>query len=437
MKQYLKGCICLLAIILPSVLCAQHFVYLQTEARQPFYVKMDTKIYNSTVSGYLIMPKMKDGDYQCIIGFIGADKGEHPFNFAVAGDAGYLIKNFGDKGWGLFNLQSLQVNMSGSGAKSAIAAKTDTNTDAFSDMLSTVVDDPAIKEKEKNSQQAASKTYQPVVSIDTAQSDPVKQVQSEKTVAETSKPIITPEIEKPVVIVSAAKPQPAIIKISTITNVDGIAMRYIDTSTIGADTVEVFIPYVNDSTLVTQKDQTIAADSIKTKPATLPDSMASNTIPPETVKPIYNSTIENKETAIATSSLANTIADSTLKPNTTSDLLPQANAAINVAPKNKLLINSNCTQQASDEDFLKLRKKMAGAKDEDEMLLLAKKVLKTRCFTTEQVKNLAVLFLTDAGRYNFFDLAYPYTSDTVNFSLLAGLLTEEYYINRFNVMLRH
>ena len=68
-----------------------------------------------------------------------------------------------------------------------------------------------------------------------------------------------------------------------------------------------------------------------------------------------------------------------------------------------VVINSDCKNFATEEDFLKLRKKMAAAENADDMISIAKKVFKTKCFTTEQVKNLSVLFLSDNGKYDFFD----------------------------------
>ena len=34
-----------------------YFVYLQTEPEQPFFVKMNDKVFSSTASGYLILSK--------------------------------------------------------------------------------------------------------------------------------------------------------------------------------------------------------------------------------------------------------------------------------------------------------------------------------------------------------------------------------------------
>jgi hypothetical protein len=80
---------------------------------------------------------------------------------------------------------------------------------------------------------------------------------------------------------------------------------------------------------------------------------------------------------------------------------------------------------------------MAAGDNDDDMVNAAKKVFKSRCFTTEQVKNLSFLFLKDAGKYKFFDLAYAFVSDSYNFSSLETQLTDTYFISRFKVMMRH
>ncbi|OYW16841.1 MAG: hypothetical protein B7Z54_09330, partial [Sphingobacteriales bacterium 12-47-4] len=53
-----------LAILILTVLAASaqrtYFLYFQTDNQQPFFLKMGEKLYSSTASGYLILPKLKD-----------------------------------------------------------------------------------------------------------------------------------------------------------------------------------------------------------------------------------------------------------------------------------------------------------------------------------------------------------------------------------------
>ena len=106
-------------------------------------------------------------------------------------------------------------------------------------------------------------------------------------------------------------------------------------------------------------------------------------------------------------------------------------------PAPGLTINSDCKTNASDDDFFKLRKKMAAEKNDEAMVKVAKKAFRTRCFSTDQVKNLSSLFLKDEGRYNFFDAAYPFVSDSAVFPSLENQLTDPYYITRFKAMIHH
>ena len=101
------------------------------------------------------------------------------------------------------------------------------------------------------------------------------------------------------------------------------------------------------------------------------------------------------------------------------------------------LIQLDCIANASNDDFFKLRKKMASAKTDDSMLEIAKKGFKAKCFSSEQVKSLGALFLKEAGRYAFFDMAYQFVWDTHNFSSLEDQLSEPYYKSRFKAMIRH
>ena len=80
---------------------------------------------------------------------------------------------------------------------------------------------------------------------------------------------------------------------------------------------------------------------------------------------------------------------------------------------------------------------MTAQKDEDEMIDAAQKLFKQKCYSTEQVKNLSVLFLKDESKYKFFDTAYPFVYDSGNFKNLESQLTDPYFISRFKAMIRN
>ena len=70
------------------------------------------------------------------------------------------------------------------------------------------------------------------------------------------------------------------------------------------------------------------------------------------------------------------------------------------------------------------------------MIQTAKKYFQDKCITTEQVKSLGALFLTDDARYSFFDTAYPYVYDVSAFASLENQLIDPYYKKRFKAMLK-
>ncbi len=336
-----------------------NFIYIQTENKQPFYVRLDNKIFSSAAAGYLIIPKLADGSYQLSIGFPKNEWPEQKVTCTVnKKDAGYSLKNFGNKGWGLFNLQTLEIAMAVAKIE-PIQVLRDTTDDAFSNMLSSVVNDRTIKEKEPEKEEV--------------------------------KPEIKEEIKPDVQTVQKIE------RLITNTDKNGTEMVFVDRTAEITDTIRLFIPADKMPGPEIKKEE-IKEDK-KFIDIELPDP---NTKTPNQIYP------EEKKT------------DSPL-----------------VTEKTKpVLINSNCKNIASPNDYIKLRKKMVAENNDDDMIAVARKIFKTKCFTTEQVKTLSALFLKEDGKYKFFDASYPYVSDFQHFASLESQLSDAYYISRFRVMLK-
>jgi hypothetical protein len=373
-----------------------HFIYIQTDNKQAFYVKLDKMVYSSTTSGYIVIPKLKTGSYSFVIGFPKNEWPEQNIRCSVEDkDLGYLLKNFGDKGWGLFNLQSLTVLMAEDTGKKGIAV--DLKSDAFSNMLSLVVNDSTIKQNEE----AKEEIKKPVVEIAKKEDTPIVENPVKDKVIETPKPeIMTTQV--------------LIAKKLTKKTADGVEMVYIDTEGGIQDTVNIFIPdkEIVDTALVKP------SKAIKVK----------ETKPKETESVALPSEEKQKDSKFLEMELPN--------PNTTVKEA-KSDTAVQQGISVSSITNADCKSFATNDDFLKLRKKMAAADNPEDMISLAKKVFKSKCFATEQVKNLSVLFLKDAGKYDFFDAVYPFVSDSKNFETLESQLTDSYYIKRFKVMIKN
>lgn len=391
-----------------------YFVYLQSEDNKPFFVKMNKKILSSTASGYLILSKMADSTYSFAIGFPQNKWPEQIFSVAInKKDHGYLLKNFGEKGWGLFNLQSLSVQMSSTANAKFNEQKTEikNNVSLFTELLSKATDDPSIKEKPDFANAEIKEEVKAQENITKIKTEEIsKELSDEKL---TQKPIEVVENtivrkEEPAVVIqqlatlksedktassSEQFKRTAITKRSESSTTEGFGLVFIDEIEGGInDTIRLLIP--NPKSLVTLVNE----DSKNEKKfiEILPDSAKKKDEIISEVKPA------NKETQVE-----------------------------------KSMLNTNCSVIAEEKDFFKLRKNMAAAEGDENMLLEAKNYFKTKCFTSEQVRNLGLLFLKDEGKYNFFDLAYKYVSDTEKFIELQTELKDPYYINRFKAMLRN
>jgi hypothetical protein len=122
-------------------------------------------------------------------------------------------------------------------------------------------------------------------------------------------------------------------------------------------------------------------------------------------------------------------------PNATT-LKADSTAAIraNVASKVDKSVK-NCTF-ATNDDFLKIRSRMAVAEAEYAMLNIGAEAFKDKCFSVEQVKYLSYLLIDEQNKLTFFLSAQKTVYDTYNFSTLQKLLTKPAIIEEFRKALQ-
>jgi hypothetical protein len=429
-----------------------YFIYLQTDNQQPFYARIGEKVYNSTPSGYLILSNLRDSNYSVNIGIQGSQVPDQPYSLTVnKKDQGFLIKNFGDKGWGLFNLTTMATIMPVTKSVNPVqSVKTEKREDnAFTNLLAKVADDSTIKERpvmEKPMEQKADAT-----ALNTEKDG------EEKSDAKEITPSKQEEIKKgvvvaPVVINEKPKADSPVVK------------EQVQESNNAAQTKE-------DSILAAKNSE---AELLKQEELRKQDSIAKAKTQTTTEGEYKRSVVKLKSESSTTTGIGLVFID--MWPNDKTDtiriLIPaETKISSSIEPKQeekKLLDvppvdanqretpitvntkNNNCKVVATENDFIKLRKKMSGEsndflgglrkkivgeKNDDDMIAEAKKFFKTKCFSTLQIKNLSALFLTEESKYKFFDAAFQYVSDLENFSTLQSELKEEYYVNRFKAMI--
>lgn len=401
-----------------------YFVYIQSESGQPFYARVGGKVHSSTPSGYLILSKLVDSTYAVTLGFPRDKWPESNFSIALGRkDHGFLLKNFAEKGWGLYDLQSMAILMQeGAGGKTGNQVAYE-NKDAsdFTSRLSRAADDPSLKEKPPVPV-ASEKKPEPVMEV--KKQEPVVDTKLQETIVatiekkeeakpeekketepiqpvsvqpETSKPVEKPA-EKPadntpaITVTEETEYKPSVVvRRSESSTTEGFGLVFVDKYPNGdSDTIRLLIP--NPKPVV----------------ATVVESVREE-------KKMLDIPVEVK------------------KPEESTTMPPPVDTIINV----KTPAASRCGEIAAEADFYKLRKQMAAVESDDEMIAEAKKYFKEKCFATSQIKNLSTLFLTDEGKYKFFDAAYNFATDAGNFPSLQSELKDEYYINRFRAMLRN
>ena len=398
-----------------------YFIYIQTENEQPFFVRMNDKTYSSSASGYLILSKLRDSTYNFQIGFPQNKWPDQKFSVQMnTKDHGYLLKNFGDKGWGLFDMQTLSVQMV---AKSEVKTENviaNNDVSKFTEILAKAVDDSTLKQKpapiksdEKKTEvlvaQPIVKKEEPKLIQDTALITRAEEKKKETLIKPEEKKLATEKnevLDPPALKVIEKEPvkkEPLSYAKSTVkrryegVTMEGYGMSFTDDLGNGKiDTINITIP----------NQKTISGNS-GTQPV---EEKKFLDIKTEPVKIVKDTIVQKTESSVV----------STDK---------------NV--EGKTVFKNNCPAIANETDFLELRRKMASALNDDGMLEEARKYFKMKCFYTAQIKNLAVLFLNDESKYRFFDTAYKYVSDIENYGSLQSELKEEYYINRFKAMLRN
>src|SRR6478752_10563115 len=116
MKCFLKtGSFLLFFWLVSLVSYAQqkHFIYVQSEDKQPFAIVMNGKVYSSSDYGYIIVPKLADGDYNFTVSFPMNKFPDQAFTCSInKKDVGYFLKNSND-GWALENMQTQKITTTG------------------------------------------------------------------------------------------------------------------------------------------------------------------------------------------------------------------------------------------------------------------------------------------------------------------------------------
>ena len=352
------------------------FIYIQTENKEPFYVKIDNRVFTSSESGYLIISRLIENEYKLVIGFPENEWPELNVTVNVKDtNAGFMLKNYGKGGWGMINMQSMEFLVMQKSSALLKEMETKTSDNEFARVLAAVVNDPSIAE----------------VTI-------AKKITEAVNTTTENKPVVIPAAKETV--------QPKVAKLMQDSTSEGLLITYLDSVTAGADTVKVFLP-VNKTVL----------------PGTVSEKGIIDSNDPRFI----NMELQNPNAKTDSGTVAK---DDFVITEKKGKKATELNS-------NKGTINADCKKMATQNDFLKLRKQMAGEASGKKMIKAANKQFSTTCYTTEQIKNLGVLFITEEEKYTFYVAAFASVTDKDNYGVLEDQFTDKYYKTRFSAMLSY
>lgn len=435
---------------LPAAAQKDYFVYIQADAEQPFFVRLQERNYASSSNGYLILPRLRDSLYNFSIGFPNGKVSEQRFSINIAGrDHGFLLKQFENSGWGLFDLQTLAVTQ----AEKLVEEQkpkpvSNPNVSAFTDVLAKAANDPSLRE------------IRQVPVKEEPRREPVKKpvVDSAVTIAKPAEKIIAePEKQSLPAIKDTGYASETVVVTRDTLLVDRKTNSGIATSekdTILAEKTSVVIrteepeppALLKQDTAITipatdkvlaEKKEVAELSAIK-DPLPLPRSQITRRSESSTSEGfglVYTDQYADGHIDTIRILIPNqrNLLRSEDKPGDRRFLEDISSQGGTDSVKTQK--QGSCTAVASENDFMQLRKKMAAQKADDAMIAEARKAFKTKCYTVKHIRNLGVLFLNDAARFQFYEAAYPRVADPAAFESLGSELKNEYYNRRFQALL--
>lgn len=452
---------------------SSYFVYIQNEKSQPFYLKYKGKVLSSSPKGYIILPKIEQGEsIPVTVGFPKNEYPEQTFLLKVnRRDQGLLLKNTGEKDFALYDLQTFGVTRAGEGlvvkekepAKTeevATAATMDSATETtatestgtvateepkkadpaparakgkFASALDRVVvdgRDEAIPEEKP--EMVAAPVKEEAAPVAPAEKLTKKQQRKNRkknnTLSEEEQALLASVLEEERKVAEQEATEDAAAKAKE----EPVKTEEVKAEEVKTEEVKPEEPIVKKEKKPAKKKSAKDPDFIEfgAEGAQATTTAAAD----EVVKPSAKELRKQKRREVREARAAEEI-DSVVQ------VTEEVPAVVEETSKKKKeeadrIGNSDCVKTLEVADFRKLMRKMSGEKNEDAMLDAFRKGIRGVCVSTEQVRSLVQLLDEEPNRYQLLDMAYPRTYDAENFSTLSGVLKQDYYQERFKAMLR-
>ena len=429
-----------LCLPLAAVSQHYHFIYLQGYNNQVFYVKKQGDVLSSSATGFIILPRLQPGIHLFTVGFPRNQFPEYEFRVELkSSDRGFSLKNLEDKGWVLLDMQTAEVvgGRKLDPPQAMIRIESQKSNDPFSVILASAVGDPGIRETSLVAM-TASRTSPPLArNGNTAKpSGAVSSAPPAKAVVPPVNGVSRPDSAPSLASSETASPSNAGTGApsgsapapSPSGNVPVSQLSAMPAGASVSDSV------VNESLQASKADATAlkAAEPASDNSTGLPKLMSGG--PGAQIRKI--SEIKGwKTTELIFVDAGEGVADTITV--LIDDVVASVDSGIVSSPGPVVSQNrSDCRDMGDEKDMMNLRKRVLRQQNEEEMLVLTLKEIKSRCYTVEMLQNMSYVFVSDRMRFRLFEEAYPYVFDPGSFGRLERLLTSDEYIARFRALVK-
>ena len=294
----------------------QHFIYIESADKQPFAVVLNGKVYSSSDYGYVIVPKLTDGDYNFTVSFPMNKYPDQNFKCVInKKDLGFKLENSTDKGWALQNMQTQKV----------LAINNTASADnAFSNMLSDVVSDSNLANKNLPVNNTKPDTTATSKNIDTSAIAATTNIDTTSVAAATTIDTSNLTTAQSGTNIGSVNDSAAQLQKISETKLDtGTNMVFVDKT--AADTIKVFVP--NDSANNTGVANSVNDSLInqqKTTASNTPAQTDSNVQKTDTTTTALNQS-PSQTTDTATHAVSNPFYNSTTNQNSNTNTVAPTN----------------------------------------------------------------------------------------------------------------
>ncbi|WP_211999906.1 DUF4476 domain-containing protein [Chitinophaga sp. HK235] len=467
----------------------QHYVYIQSEKGQPFYVKVNGQVLSSTERGYVILPRLESGTVPISIGFAKSEgpSQEQKFHVRIAqSDLGFLLKKSSGSGYALYNMQTFRETKADNNDGGAVAAAA--KEPALEAAVNNAPEDTTHKEMMNNMQKDLETTFSQTATVTGPAKSSSKPGNSFSSALD--KVVVSgDDRDEPVAEEAPAKPAPAPAPEPAAEHEtkkhkgkkhkgereplseeeEGILKQVMaeESRTAASEAATEDLPKTEGEEQPAHKKQKkhkkregdpdfieFQDDSKSAAPAPAAPAVVA-AVPVETPAPAVETPVAEETPAHTkkkkrklfddTEHPANIVTDSSGYGIAVADDMPSKKrkktedvAVVEATPREKVdtrLVNTDCGNIMDEGTFRKVLRKFVAAKSDDAMIDVFRRATRNYCLETTQVKTMVQLLTADEARYRLLDMAYAKTYDTEKYNSLESLLTESYYKGRFKAML--